>query len=66
VSDRDLHGHLATADRYVRLMHELTVKHGLEPWSVWGRVVEGILLIKCGRIVDGTALLGRGSTDFRS
>jgi tetratricopeptide (TPR) repeat protein len=52
-------GHLATADRYVRLMHELTVKHGLEPWSVWGRVVEGILLIKRGRSVDGTVLLGR-------
>ena len=52
-------GHLATADRYVRLMHELTVEHGLEPWSVWGRVVEGILLIKRGRSVDGTVLLGR-------
>ena len=52
-------GDLATADRYVRLIHELTVKHGLEAWSAWGRVLEGILLIKRGRSVDGAALLGR-------
>jgi predicted ATPase len=52
-------GDLTTADRYVRLIHELTVKHGLEAWSAWGRVLEGILLIKRGRSVDGAALLGR-------
>jgi predicted ATPase len=52
-------GNLETADRYVRLMHDVAVKHGLDQWSVWGRVVEGILLIKRGRSVDGTALLGR-------
>jgi predicted ATPase len=52
-------GDLVTADRYVRLMQELTVKHGLEAWSMWGRVLEGIVLIKRGRSVDGAALLGR-------
>lgn len=52
-------GNLATADSYVRLMQELTVKHGIEAWSMWARVLEGILLIKCGRSVDGTVLLRR-------
>jgi predicted ATPase len=52
-------GNLTTADRYIRLIHELTVKHGLEAWSAWGRVLEGILLIKRGRSADGVTLLGR-------
>jgi tetratricopeptide (TPR) repeat protein len=53
-------GDLTSADRYVRMMHDLAVRHGLAPWSMWGRVLEGILLIKRGRNVDGAALLGRG------
>ena len=52
-------GDLTSADRYVRMMHDLAVKHGLAPWSVWGHVLEGILLIKRGQSVDGAALLGR-------
>jgi hypothetical protein len=52
-------GNLETADSHVRLMQELTAKHGIEAWSMWGRVLEGILLIKRGRSVDGTVLLGR-------
>ena len=53
-------GDFAKADRYVRMMHDLAVRHGLAPWSVWGSVLEGIILIKRGRSVDGVALLGRG------
>ena len=52
-------GNLAAAGRYVRLIQELTVKHGLEAWSMWGRVLEGILLTKRGRSVDGADLLAR-------
>jgi predicted ATPase len=53
-------GDLTSADRYVRMMHDLAVRHGLAPWSVWGRVLEGIILIKRGQSVDGAALLGPG------
>jgi predicted ATPase len=57
-------GDLTRADRYVRMMHDLAVRHGLAPWSVWGRVLEGILLIKRGRSVDGAALLSQGLDGF--
>jgi predicted ATPase/DNA-binding winged helix-turn-helix (wHTH) protein len=51
-------GGFTSADRYVRMMHDLAARHGLAAWTVWGRVLEGILLIKRGQSLDGAALLG--------
>jgi predicted ATPase len=53
-------GELTTADRFVKLMSDLTMKHALERWHAWGQCFEGVLLIKRGESGAGSRLLRAG------
>jgi predicted ATPase/DNA-binding winged helix-turn-helix (wHTH) protein len=57
-------GDLATADRYVKRVEDLAVKHGLEAWRMWGQSFEGVLLIKRGDSAAGSRLLGAALRGF--
>jgi predicted ATPase/DNA-binding winged helix-turn-helix (wHTH) protein len=52
-----LTGDLPAADGFVRMLHDLSVKHGMDSWSVVGRCFRGVLLIRCGDIAAGLELL---------
>ena len=51
-------GDLNAADRYVKLLLDLGVKHAHDPWSVTGHCYGGIILIRRGKSADGSEVLG--------
>jgi predicted ATPase/DNA-binding winged helix-turn-helix (wHTH) protein len=51
-------GDLTTADRNVKLVADLAIRHGLEAWRTWGQCFEGVVLIKRGESAAGSQLLG--------
>src|SRR5207244_2469999 len=53
-------GELTTAGEFVKLMIDLPMKHGMEPWNAWGQCFEGVLLIKRGESGAGSRLLRAG------
>jgi len=53
-------GELTIAGEFVKLMIDLPIKHGMEPWNAWGQCFEGVLLIKRGESSAGTRLLRAG------
>jgi len=57
-------GDLARTERYVELVAELAVKHGLEAWRAWGQSFEGVLLIKRGNSLAGSRLLSAAIKDL--
>jgi len=48
---------LTTADSFVKVLLDLSVRHAMEPWNVWGQAFRGVLLIKRGDPVAGLQLL---------
>jgi len=56
-------GDLAAAERYVRAIADLAVKHALDAWGVWGRLLDGVLLLRRGKCVEGVELM---ETAFRA
>jgi hypothetical protein len=41
-------GDFAAAESFIRLLVDLTAKHGLDLWKSWGHCFEGMLLIARG------------------
>ncbi len=50
-------GDLVLADRFVEMILDLSAKHGLNLWHVWGECFEGVLLIKRGDCIAGSRRL---------
>jgi predicted ATPase/DNA-binding winged helix-turn-helix (wHTH) protein len=50
-------GDLATADRFVKLVAEISVKQAMDAWNTWARCFEGVRLIKGGESATGSRLL---------
>jgi predicted ATPase len=51
-------GDLSAADRYVKLVEDVAVKHGLAAWRMWGQSFAGVLLIQRGDPATGSQQLG--------
>jgi predicted ATPase/DNA-binding winged helix-turn-helix (wHTH) protein len=49
---------LPAAESFVRMLLDLSVKHGVDGWNVAGRCFRGVLLIRRGDIAAGLELLG--------
>jgi predicted ATPase/DNA-binding winged helix-turn-helix (wHTH) protein len=52
-----LAGDLPAADGFVRVLLDLSIKHGMDGWNVVGQCFKGMLLIKRGDIAAGLQLL---------
>jgi predicted ATPase len=52
-----LAGDLPAADGFVRMLLDLSIKHGMDGWNVVGRCFKGMLLIRRGDIAAGLQLL---------
>jgi predicted ATPase len=52
-----LAGDLAAAQGFVETIFDLSVRHAMEGWNVWGRCFNGVLLIRRGDIAAGLQLL---------
>jgi predicted ATPase/DNA-binding winged helix-turn-helix (wHTH) protein len=52
-----LAGDLPVAGGFVRMLLDLSVKHGVDGWNVAGRCFRGVLLIRLGDIAAGLELL---------
>jgi predicted ATPase/DNA-binding winged helix-turn-helix (wHTH) protein len=52
-----LAGDLSAADGFVRMLFDLSVRHGVDGWNVVGRCFKGMLLIRRGDIAAGLELL---------
>jgi predicted ATPase len=52
-----LAGDLPAADGFVRMLLDLSIKHGMDGWNVVGRCFKGMLLIERGDIAAGLQLL---------
>src|ERR1700730_2022979 len=50
-------GDLTLAERYVKALRDLSVRHAVELWNVGGRCFAGVLLVKRGDIGAGLELL---------
>jgi predicted ATPase len=50
-------GDLTMAERYVKAIIDLSVRHGVELWNVVGRCFAGVLLVKRGDVGAGLELL---------
>jgi len=50
-------GDLASADRFVKLVAEISVKQAMDVWNTWARCFEGVRLIKGGESAVGSRLL---------
>ena len=48
------------ARRYIQMIRDLSAKHAMTSWGVWGRCYEGVLLIKEGNAAAGAPLLQAG------
>jgi len=48
-----LAGDLAATQRFVETLFELSVRHAMEGWNVWGQCFNGVLLIRRGDIAAG-------------
>jgi predicted ATPase/DNA-binding winged helix-turn-helix (wHTH) protein len=48
---------LPAADGFVRMLLDLSVKHGVDGWNVVGRCLRGVLLIRRGDVAAGHELL---------
>jgi predicted ATPase/DNA-binding winged helix-turn-helix (wHTH) protein len=64
-----LAGDLATADRFVTEILNLSARQAMDPWNVWGQAFRGVLLIKRGDPAAGlqlvrTALAGLPESAF--
>jgi len=53
-------GDLARGRRFIELIRELSVKHAMTSWDVWGQCYEGMLLMKEGNVAAGVPLLQAG------
>jgi predicted ATPase len=53
-------GDLAGARRYIQMIRDLSAKHAMTSWSVWGRCYEGVLLLKERNAAAGAPLLQAG------
>jgi predicted ATPase/DNA-binding winged helix-turn-helix (wHTH) protein len=53
-------GDLGVAERYVALVRELSMKHAMRNWGVWGQCYEGMILIQQGQSAGGVQCLQVG------
>jgi predicted ATPase len=51
-------GDLAAADRFVTMLFDLSDRHAMPAWNVWGRCYQGVLLAERGDAATGSRLLG--------
>ncbi len=59
-----LAGDLPAADGFVRMLLDLSIKHGVNGWNVVGRCYRGMLLIRRGDIAVGLQLMRTALTDL--
>jgi predicted ATPase len=52
-----LAGDFAAAQGFVEMLLDLSVRHAMEGWKVWGQCFKGVLLIRRGDIAAGLPLL---------
>jgi predicted ATPase len=50
-------GDLAVADRFVTILLEVSDRHAMAAWNVWGQCYRGMLLAKRGDVATGSRLL---------
>jgi predicted ATPase/DNA-binding winged helix-turn-helix (wHTH) protein len=58
-------GRLDMAERYVRMLNELTAGHGVEIWRIYSQCFEGELLFRRGQSERGLGLLRSGVDQLR-
>jgi predicted ATPase len=59
-----LAGDLSAADGFVRMLLDLSVKHGVDAWNVVGRCFKGMLLVRHGDIAAGLPLMRTALTEL--
>jgi predicted ATPase len=58
-------GDLATAEHYVRMLLDHSIRRALALWQAWGRSYQGVLVIKRGDSATGLRLLRAGLNELR-